>query len=217
VVGKAACSGDSGSPLVSKETGAIIGTLSYLTNVDPEKNELVNIAEPVPWCDDGLASVYHTLEGRPFIEQAFAEAGHKLWLEGEPEPLAFGQGCASADQCDSGICAGPPGATICSQACDTGGCPEGLRCASIDGKQVCTSGEPSAGGSGGSPDPGGSGGTVSPGPNPADNGGDDGCQAAVGATSRGAALWGMVGLALGLFRRRLARPRASVAPRASSG
>ncbi|HEU4404637.1 MAG TPA: trypsin-like serine protease [Polyangiaceae bacterium] len=206
VVGKTACGGDSGSPLLSKETGAVIGTLSYLTNVDPARNEIINIfEEPLPWCTDGLASIYHTLEGRPFIEQAFAEAGHKLWREGEPEPLAFGQSCTSADQCDSGICVGAPGATICSRACDAGACPEGLQCADVEGRQVCTSG-----GAGGGPDPGGSAGAgvVEPPPtNPAQGGGgdDEGCQMAEGVAPAGAS-WAALALLLGLSRRR--RPSA---------
>lgn len=137
MVGQVGCNGDSGSPLRSQATGAIIGVLSYVVNVYPEKNRFTSAREPLPWCGDGAATIYHLLGGRDFLTQAFAESGHKPWVEGRPEPLAFGATCQGPDECDSGLCVAGLGASFCSARCDVTACTQGYSCVGLGGQQVC--------------------------------------------------------------------------------
>ncbi len=192
VTGLASCTGDSGSPLFASATGAVVAVSSYSTNVYREKNAPKSASELYPWCSEGAASVFHTLDGRPFIEQAFAAAGHRVWVEGQPEPLVFGQTCTAAEQCDSGLCVGPEGSAVCSQICAAGAaCPGGLVCAQLGAQSVCAPEGFGAGGTGGGVSGSGGGGEPS---NPSSGGGGDGCQAGgVAPASAGGA-----GLALGL-------------------
>jgi hypothetical protein len=178
VVGQSACTGDSGSPLVAAETGAIIGVASYVTNVYPERSNppYVNPVTGIyPWCGEGSAAIYQTLENRPFIAQAFAASGHRAWLEGKPEPtLAFGEACTADELCDTGPCV----AGVCAKPCDAGTCPEGYACLNVGGQSVCGP-PPSSGPSGaaGAVSAGGEAGAPVVVPNPSAANTNDGCAA----------------------------------------
>ncbi|HEU4532897.1 MAG TPA: trypsin-like serine protease, partial [Polyangiaceae bacterium] len=138
MVGQVGCNGDSGSPLRAQGTNAVVGVLSYILNVDPEKNTAKDLFEAFPWCGDGATTYYHTIAGRDFVLQAFADSGHRPWLEGQPEPAPFGQPCATSDACDSGVCLAGSGEPYCSALCDAAGaCPEGYACISVEGRALC--------------------------------------------------------------------------------
>lgn len=153
LLGQVGCNGDSGSPLRSHETGAIVGVLSYLLNVYPENKE-GDVRNPVPWCGDGAATYYHALGNRDFVLQAFAEAGHQPWLEGRPRPAALGEACAVSEDCDSSVCLPGAGAPYCSASCAVNACPQGYACINVNGQPVCGRDDPNAandGGDGGAP------------------------------------------------------------------
>lgn len=74
------------------------------------------------------------------ILAAFAEAGEKVWLEGEPDPrkAGFGLTCAAPEDCQSNWCLGAGGKNFCSQVCaDDKPCPEGYSCSDVGGTKLC--------------------------------------------------------------------------------
>ncbi|HEU4534372.1 MAG TPA: S1 family peptidase [Polyangiaceae bacterium] len=149
IVGQSSCSGDSGAPLMAAETGAVVAVFSTNVNAYPEKYTDDTLSEPYAYCGLGAAAVFHTLANRPFVLEAFAASGHRPWLEGQPEPAAFGQACAGPDGCDSGLCVSGAGAPFCSAACDEAACPDGFECIRIDGRAVCGRGGAALAGDGG--------------------------------------------------------------------
>ena len=82
LVGESACSGDSGSPAIAS-SGAVVGIASRAGN--GQARDPNNAAST---CLGATAhAVYAQLGTYPaFVTRAYAEAGAKPWLEGEPDP-----------------------------------------------------------------------------------------------------------------------------------
>lgn len=81
LVGESACSGDSGSPTLAS-SGAVVGIASRSGN---GKTRDPNNAAST--CVGATAhAVYAQLTANAFVMGAFAEAGAKPWLEGQPDP-----------------------------------------------------------------------------------------------------------------------------------
>jgi Trypsin len=194
MVGQSSCSGDSGSPLFSAETGAVVGVFSATVNAYPEKYLGNGLSEPYPYCGDGAGALFHTIANRPFILDAFAASGYALWLEGRPEPGPFGQACENPDACESGLCVSGIGEPFCSAACDATACPGGYECIRIEGRAVCGRQGAALDGDGGG-----------------------GCQATRGPASAGglAAAFAALALAAGRRVRRARRGGAARAPGAA--
>ncbi|MCA9623488.1 MAG: trypsin-like serine protease [Myxococcales bacterium] len=116
------CSGDSGSPALS-EQGAVVGIGSRVIDAD---------GTDVLCTDMVVRSAFVRLDPfRPMIEEAFAEAGRPLWLEGDPGPpgtLASGEACADDSSCVSGLCLRET--NVCATPCSADDdCGSGELCA----------------------------------------------------------------------------------------
>jgi len=86
LAGESACSGDSGSPALAA-SGAVIGVASRTGNGKPR-----DPANPASTCLGATAHVVYAqlaAGGASLALRAFAEAGQKPWLEGEPDPRAL--------------------------------------------------------------------------------------------------------------------------------
>jgi hypothetical protein len=135
VIGQAACSGDSGGPMLS-ESGAVVGIISRVGNgVKPEEGtanfcvgpEAVGIC-----CEPSLHE--------KVVRAAFAAAGEVPWLEGTPNPSVknFGLACQRDDDCGQGRCADVDGAKVCVQECaDQRPCPDGYACDPSGARPLC--------------------------------------------------------------------------------
>lgn len=126
LTGEGTCSGDSGGPAFSGETGAVLGVLSRGGNGTGGQG-----AEN---CIDGENVFTAVAPHKDTILAAYGKAGQEPWLEGSPNPLLgkLGAECASDDACQSSICNG-----VCTQACDADPCPDGWACGEASGRKVC--------------------------------------------------------------------------------
>lgn len=137
LVGEAFCHGDSGGPGIDGTTGAIVGVVSRGGG-----GTTAPAGDPAAGCvGPTTQNIYTGVWGfKDLILKAFDAAGHKPWLEGQPDPSKrpFGADCSADKNCLSGTClkqsfaqeAGPPTTTsTCSQTCsDTAPCPTGYDC-----------------------------------------------------------------------------------------
>ncbi len=112
------CSGDSGGPTVSNETGAILGVHSRVGDCVLGGGVLTNLHA-------------HTT----LLDKAFAAAGATPTAENkeEPEPIekkGFGGSCESGYECLWALCLDQPEAGFCSNFCDaeSKSCPAGYYC-----------------------------------------------------------------------------------------
>jgi len=125
--GPGGCSGDSGGPLLSDKTGAVVGVYTNRFGTG-------DCASP--------SVVHHYTHLSPFQTlalDAFARAGATPKLE---KRAAFGDSCDDAADCDDAVCvAASNGASRCSRACgNVAPCPDGYECrppAAPDGPNVC--------------------------------------------------------------------------------
>jgi hypothetical protein len=106
LVGEGSCSGDSGGPLFSRDTGAVIGVLSRGGN---------GIDRVVPAACLGAVNVYSSSGAHAeLIRAAFAKTGEAVWVEGERDPRL-----PPEDEDDEGLCSvSAPGAS--RRACGVG-------------------------------------------------------------------------------------------------
>lgn len=84
IVGESACLGDSGSPIVAA-SGALVGVASRSGN---GKARDPNNAASTCVGDTAHAVYTHLGASQDLVNAAFALAGQKPWLEGEPDPRA---------------------------------------------------------------------------------------------------------------------------------
>jgi hypothetical protein len=125
--GPSACSGDSGGPLLSDKTGAVIGV--YTNRVGSDDCTSATVA-------------HHYTHLSPFEAlalDAFARAGATPMLE---KRAAFGEPCESAADCDDAVCvSASDGSSRCSMTCRSSSpCPGGYDCqppVMLDRPNVC--------------------------------------------------------------------------------
>lgn len=124
--GEGTCSGDSGGPALSGETGAVLGVLSRGGNGTGGQG-----AEN---CIDGENVFTAVAQHKETLLAAYEKAGQEPWLEGNPNPLLgkLGASCDADDACQSSICNG-----VCTQSCDVDACPGGWACGESNGRKVC--------------------------------------------------------------------------------
>jgi len=137
VAGTGACSGDSGGPLISTTTGAIIG-VQHAVRVR-RVTEQVPLDNAISTCVDAVTGFQRLDLQRDWVRRAFESAGSVPWLEGRARPGSLGDACAGAGECMSGLCVSAGASDFCSQRCDDGACPEGMECVAADaGGGVCS-------------------------------------------------------------------------------
>ncbi|MBL8716631.1 MAG: S1 family peptidase [Myxococcales bacterium] len=138
-IGEGICSGDSGGPAFDEKTGAVIGVVSRGGNGNPDTSSAVNGC--IDTAEYKTSNFYTRTDGyKDLILAAFAEAGEKVWLEGEPDPrkAGFGLTCAAPEDCQSNWCLGAGGKNFCSQVCaDDKPCPDGYTCSDVGGTKLC--------------------------------------------------------------------------------
>jgi hypothetical protein len=130
------CLGDSGGPLISTESGAIIGVMSEIGNVDATLGFGRERADET--CVAGGISEFQRLDiQQEWLREAFSVRGAAPWLENKQRPAPPGEACGDADECSSGICARIGAEQLCSQDCDTAACPDGMECVGVSGQRLC--------------------------------------------------------------------------------
>lgn len=77
-IGEGSCSGDSGGPLLSEKSGAVVGVLSRGGNGKD--------TAPPDSCLGGSNVYTSTGAHAALVRAAFEKTGEKPWLEGEPDP-----------------------------------------------------------------------------------------------------------------------------------
>jgi hypothetical protein len=129
-----ACAGDNGGPLISAETGAIVGVMSEIGN----PNVTLDLAgDGIGECLGGL-SVFQRLDTQQsWLRQAFRERGLSPWVEGKRRPAEIGDACTDEDECLSGLCVRAGAARLCSLSCSDEACPDGLECVGPAEERVC--------------------------------------------------------------------------------
>jgi hypothetical protein len=129
-----ACAGDNGGPLISADTGAIVGVMSEIGN----PNVTLDLAgDGIGECLGGL-SVFQRLDiQQSWLRQAFRERGLSPWVEGKRRPADVGDVCTDGDECLSGLCLKAGAARLCSLSCSDEACPDGLECVGPDKERVC--------------------------------------------------------------------------------
>lgn len=94
-VGESTCSGDSGGPLLSPRTGAVVGVVSRGGGGDgPSGNAAAGCMGT-----NARAFYTHLVPHQALVASAFAAAGHMVWREGLPVPYAAMGGCESNFDC----------------------------------------------------------------------------------------------------------------------
>lgn len=141
ITGEDICSGDSGGPLFSSETGAVVGISSKGGNgypFDPDKDP--RYAGCVDKTVDGqeftTRNYFTRVDSfRTFILGVFAEAGATPVVE----QGALGANCTTNDECASKICA-ETSAKFCAEPCPTVGevCGIGYTCRDVKGQSLCS-------------------------------------------------------------------------------
>jgi MYXO-CTERM domain-containing protein len=137
-IGEGICSGDSGGPAYSMETGAVLGVVSrggngapYDPATDPAYTQCVDTAE---YKTHNIYTRVDTMS--ELIYRAFEVAGGEPWVEGSYDPrlAKSGETCEAAEACRSGIC--HEGG--CVDPCTDGvTCPEGFTCQASGEAKVC--------------------------------------------------------------------------------
>ncbi|MBI2392366.1 MAG: S1 family peptidase [Deltaproteobacteria bacterium] len=140
-IGEGICSGDSGGPAYSMETGAVVGVVSrggngapYDPTSDPDYTQCVDTG------DYTTRNIYTRVDTfKDLVLQAFAIAGGEPWVEGGPDPrkAKAGTACASGDVCRSGLCVEANGGLVCVDPCVEGACSDGFTCTAASGTPVC--------------------------------------------------------------------------------
>jgi V8-like Glu-specific endopeptidase len=117
ILGQSTCEGDSGGPVLSMATGAVLGVTSRGGN-----------------CSSGYQHFTGLRKHAALIQQAFAAAGATAQLEGltpptAPVPKGIGEGpCSTGAECSGYMCIGPAGGKYCSDFCQPQDCPASMIC-----------------------------------------------------------------------------------------
>jgi hypothetical protein len=121
-----ACEGDSGGPLISNETGAVIG-IQYAVRAAILDNDPAPLAN----CVGGVSAFQRLDLQQQWIRSAFEDLGATPWVEGRQRPAAAGALCSDADDCVSGTCVVAGNGGFCAVSCNDGQCPDGFECVSL--------------------------------------------------------------------------------------
>jgi hypothetical protein len=133
---EAGCMGDSGAPLISTLSGAIIGVEDAHQNVDPIVG--LDNADVRVQCVNAFTLFQRLDAQQDWIRSAFRAVGSAPWLEGSQRPAVFGSSCATQNDCLSGVCVSAGQTAFCSQPCDRDACPDGSECVGSTSSRVCS-------------------------------------------------------------------------------
>lgn len=137
-IGEGICSGDSGGPAYSMETGAVLGVVSrggngapYDPDTDPAYTQCVDTAV---YSTHNIYTRVDTL--KDVIYQAFEVAGGEPWVEGsyDPRKARAGETCEVGEACRSGICHEGACVDPCGEASS---CPAGFTCKPVADATAC--------------------------------------------------------------------------------
>lgn len=137
-IGEGICSGDSGGPAYSMETGAVLGVVSrggngapYDPRTDPDYTQCV---DSDTYKTHNIYTRVDTL--KDIIYKAFEVAGGEPWVEGSYDPRKgkAGDTCEAGESCRSGICHEGACVDPCGEAST---CPEGFTCKPVADASVC--------------------------------------------------------------------------------
>jgi MYXO-CTERM domain-containing protein len=143
-IGEGICSGDSGGPAMSMETGAILGVVSRGGNGAPYDPMTDPAYVPCTDTDEYKThNIYTRVDGFPDVfKAAFDAAGTVPWEEGKPDPSKkkAGETCGGPAECQ-GVCLE---SGVCADLCPTDGtaCPTGFTCTPVNGQSVCVQDAP---------------------------------------------------------------------------
>jgi hypothetical protein len=124
--GEGGCPGDSGGPLISSATGAIIGVQHAVSSLDP----VVELEVENAWaqCFSGTTLFQRLDQQAGWLRESFGQARAAPWLEGLAAPAEASAPCNSPDECRSGLCLDVAGTAFCSMRCDEAACPADMTC-----------------------------------------------------------------------------------------
>lgn len=150
-IGEGICSGDSGGPAYSMETGAVLGVVSrggngapYDPMKDPDYTQCVDSAE---YKTSNIYTRVDTL--KDVIYQAFEVAGGEPWVEGsyDPRKSKAGEVCTDGTTCRSDVC----NEGVCVDPCgDANACAAGFTCKPVGTGTACVQ-DPTTPANGGAP------------------------------------------------------------------
>ncbi len=128
-----ACYADAGAPFLSRDSEALVGTVSTFAPADPTL--------PLTWdVDDcyGSHAVFRSLAPeRQWLLEAFREARAAAWFEGRARPAATGKACEVDEECLTGSCITTASGGFCSTRCDDTPCPIDQQCLSLEDELWC--------------------------------------------------------------------------------
>jgi hypothetical protein len=132
VAGEAGCNGDEGAPLISAETGAVIGVQQAILSLDADMADARARS-----CLGGVTVLQRLDLQASWIRSTLRALGTAPWIEGKQPPAPLRSACADADECISGVCVSAGADRYCSVGCDDAACPEGMQCVGPDSGRVC--------------------------------------------------------------------------------
>jgi hypothetical protein len=134
-----ACTGDNGGPLVSLETGAVIGVMSDIDNTDAVV--VLDAMNNFKKCVDGISQFQRLDLQEGWLRRVFRDRGLNPWLEGKSRPAAIGVLCTDGDECLSGLCLSLGAQSVCSVGCSIDPCPVDMECVGPLAERVCVPSE----------------------------------------------------------------------------
>lgn len=129
-----ACGGDTGGPVLSAATGAVVGVISEYKAKDP--TELINDML-YDTCSRSVTSVAGLAGQASWLVPAFREFGAAPWLEGREAPGPMGARCTDSFDCANANCLTLGATSFCTASCDDQACPSGYECAGEPNRRVC--------------------------------------------------------------------------------
>ncbi len=128
-----ACYADAGAPFLSRDSGALVGTLSTFAPADP--------SVPLTWdvgdCYGSHALFRSLAPERQWLLEAFRDARAAAWFEGRARPAVTGKECEVDEECLTGSCITTTSGGFCSTRCDDTPCAMDQQCLAFEDELWC--------------------------------------------------------------------------------